>query len=289
LKGEIFQNLAKIVKKLELSGLTNSEARTEARIIVAHVLRVGPLDVYFHSKPLTPEEKKEIEKLLKRRCQGEPLAYVLGEAEFWGRRFVVGQGVLIPRPETEQLVEVALSLISPGPQWVCELGVGSGVVSLTLALERKDLKVFGIEKSPKALQIALTNRKQWRLEKRVFFARGDWFSPLRPGPYFSLVVSNPPYIAPEEWTELPPEIRDYEPKEALWAPKKGLYYIEKTLREAPTYLKPNGFVCLEIGYRQGPLVREIASRMGYKTEIIKDFAGHQRILVAKLKDTLAHR
>ncbi len=261
-------------------GFETEEAERESRFILAHSLNCSPVEIFF----LPPEKLSKVEgkfwQLLKQRAKTRvPLAYLLGEVGFFGYKFKVFPGVLIPRPETEVLVEETLNLVNPG-QKILELGVGTGCISLTLALKEPSLKVFGVELSPKALSCALKNRKRFKLEERVFFIRGDWLSPLKPQPNFHFIVSNPPYIAPEEWGDLSPEVKDFEPQLALLGGEEGLAFIERTLKEGPDYLLPGGKIILEIGYQQAEKVASLAQRFGYQFYFKRDLLGHRRVLVA---------
>ncbi len=267
---------------LETIGLTKEEAESEVRLILAHLLKIKPLEVYFLDSELSIEIIQKFRDILKRRLSGIPLPYILEEIEFFGRRFFISQGVLIPRPETEILVEAVLETLDHAPAWICELGIGSGVVALTLALERNNFKILGIEKSSIAMEIAKKNRFLWKLEEEVKFVLGDWLTPIKKKNLFKAIVSNPPYIAEKEWDTLPKEIRCYEPKEALFGGKDGLDYIKRTLIEAPDYLISNGFVFLEIGYRQADAVKEFAINLGYQVSFCYDLLGYQRVLIARL-------
>lgn len=270
------------VQRLQILGLSLEEAEVEARLLLAEVLGCKPLEIYVYERPPTEDEIALFERLLKARLSGRPLAYVLGEVEFFGRRFVVSPGVLIPRPETEILVETVLQYLPDGPFWLCELGIGSGVISISLALEHPGFRVVGVEKSARALNVAVNNRRRWGLEARLHLIRGDWLSPLKPGSRFKAIVSNPPYVAPEEWADLPQEVREYEPREALLAEESGLFFIRKTLEEAPSYLLPLGYVFLEIGYNQAPRVKRLAENLGYEVSFHRDLLGYKRVLVARL-------
>jgi release factor glutamine methyltransferase len=274
--------LQKGAQKLKILGLSPEEAEVEARILLAEALKIKPLEIYVYDKPLTEAQISLFERYLEERLCGKPLAYVLGEVEFFGRRFAVSPGVLIPRPETEILVETVLQLLPDEPFRLCELGVGSGVISLTLALERPAYCLVAIEKSTRALEVARQNRCRWGLEARVHLVRGDWLSPLKKGPFFRGIVSNPPYVAPEEWEDLPREVREYEPEEALFADEQGLFFIRRTLEEAPYYLEPRGFVFLEIGYNQAPRVKRLAESLGYEVSFERDLLGYRRVLVARV-------
>ena len=268
---------------LEARGFEAEEAEREVLLILAHLLACKPLEVYFVPEERLKAQERRFWTLLERRAQGVPLGYVLGEVEFYGRLFKVAPGVLIPRPETEILVEEALNLCK-GDEKILELGLGSGVISLTLSLERPGLKVVAVELSPEALEVAKENRRRYRLEHRVHFVRGDWFSPLRLGANFALIVSNPPYVAQKEWPALPREVRAYEPRLALLGGEDGLFFIKETLTYAPRYLSPSGKVLLEIGYQQAEAVARLAEELGYRFYFRRDYLGHCRVLVASLPE-----
>ncbi len=278
---KIYSLLQKNIPLLQERGLKKEEAENEIRLILAHLLKIPPLKVYFYEGELPEDTVKRFQDILENRLKGIPLAYLLGETEFFGYRFFISSGALIPRPETEILVEAVLETLTCRPAHLCELGVGSGVISLTLALECPDFRLFGVELSPAALEVACKNRRYWHLEERVLFIRGNWLEPFKKGPFFEAIVSNPPYIAPEEWPELPSEVRDYEPKEALLAEENGLAFIRRTLEQAPDYLCPGGYVFLEIGYNQATLVSSLAKELGYQISFKRDFLGFKRVLVAK--------
>ncbi len=263
-------------------GLSAEEARREALLALAHLLGKRLPEVYL--QPEVPEEtRRQFLRMMEERARGVPLAYILGEVEFFGRPFLVSPGVLIPRPETEILIESVLEHVGNRAEPVLELGVGSGCVSLTLALEAAKLRVFGVEKSAAALEVALKNRRRLGLEGKVFFFRGDWLEAVKPRPYFRALVSNPPYVAPEEWASLAPEVREHEPREALLGGRDGLSFIRRTLEEAPRFLRPGGLVFLEIGYRQREKVEELARSLGYDCSFARDLLGHDRVLVAGLR------
>ncbi len=275
---EIQKLLSKAQEFLISYGLSESEAEHEARLILAHLLKCAPLEVYFRS--LGEEQVSRFWSLVKERAKGVPLAYLLGEVEFYGYTFQIKPGVLIPRPETEILVEETLKL-APFRGKVLELGLGSGCISLTLALERPDLLLFGVEISPEALAVAMENRKRYHLEERVLWVRGDWFGPFKPAPFFDMIVSNPPYVSVSEWQKLSKEVREFEPPLALVGGEEGLDFLADTLEKAPFYLKPRGFLLLEIGYRQADKIAELALRRGYEFYFVSDLSGIKRVFVGK--------
>lgn len=266
-------------KKFFLSrGVGARDAEHETRLILAFLLGLRPLDLYLRLDSEVPEGP--FRRLLAERASGKPLAYVLGEVEFWGRTFKIRPGVLIPRPETEILVEAFLKAKVPeGP--VLELGVGSGVILVTCLLERVRLKGLGIDIQEGALRLALENAKLHGVAERMFLVRGDWLSPLRFGPKFSALLSNPPYVSARDLSGLSREILDYEPLEALYGGWDGLAFVRRTLEEGPGYLKPGGKIFLEIGYDQRGAVEEICRRCNLKVYFEKDLSGIDRVAVVE--------
>jgi len=251
-------------------------ARFEALCILAHFLKTSPLNVFLFLEKEVSEE--EIRQILELRLSRFPLAYILKEAWFWGRKFFVEEGVLIPRQDTELLVEVFLeSGIREG--WILELGLGSGAVTITLLLERPDLKAAGIELSCKALEVCCKNAELHGVKKRFFPVKGDWLSPLSPAQLFSAIISNPPYISEKEWSSLPEEVKR-EPYEALIAGKTGLEFHERLIAEARDFLIKGGFLFFEIGYNQKQKVEELLKKYCWKYQFYRDLSGHYRVVKA---------
>lgn len=240
-------------------------ARLEAQILAAHALGVDRTWVLVHPDHDFPDLAGE--HLLQRRLTGEPLPYILGSKEFYGRRFAVGPGVLIPRPETEHLVEVALTL--PGTKKVLDIGTGSGCIGLTLKLERPAWEVTLVDISDKALRYAEQNVRD--LGASVDLRLGDFGEVVKQG--FDLVVSNPPYVA--ETDELGPGVREFEPATALFAEESGLAIYRRLAEEIP---KPAD-VIVEIGRGQESAVRELFEASGWHWKgTTNDLAGIPRVL-----------
>ncbi len=282
-KSSVMPALLEILQKgrdfLVKKGFSPKEADYESRFILSFLLGKKLLDIY-QEKEVPPLVAKKFFMLLEKRSQGIPTAYLLGEVEFFGRLFKVGPGVLIPRPETEILVETALNLLPEG-SYLLELGVGSGCISITLALERPSFKIIGVDISSQALSYTIQNLKRYGLEKKLLLVRGNWLSPFKETHFFNAILSNPPYVAKNEWETLDKEVKLHEPQEALLAGEEGLDFIAETLKKAPMFLKPPGYVILEIGYRQREKVASLAEKLGYKYFFVKDLSGHHRVLVAK--------
>lgn len=277
---------------LERQGL--DEARLEAELIVAHALGLERLELFLRlDQPVQPDEVVRGRELLVRRAKGEPTAYLLGEREFYGRGFKVAPAVLIPRPETELLVDrarecVADRLYPAGGPRVFDLGTGSGCLAVTLALELPGAAVEASDVSAEALAIAAENAS--RLGADVLFHQADGEEPLveRRGPKgFDLIVSNPPYVAPD--AELAREVREHEPHLALFAPADDLdHWALRLLRVGPGLLAPGGVLLIELGFDQAERLRAaldggLASAFG---EVLfhRDLGGHERMLEARLAD-----
>lgn len=260
-----------------LSQIEDPEYATwEVLLILSHILKVKPLSVYLYFDEEISEEK--FWEILEERLKRKPLAYILKEAYFWGRKFKVEEGVLIPRQDTETLVEAFLDLnIEQG--WVLELGVGSGVIVITLLLEKSGLKGVGVDINPKALALTDKNARFYQVEERLFLLRGDGLTPFKKSGYFNVIFSNPPYLSLEEWENLEEEVRGFEPKEALVAGPKGTEFHERLMQEAPYYLKRGGFLILEIGYNQGEKVRELAKKHNWEAKFYRDLRGYERVVV----------
>ncbi len=221
------------------------------------------------------DEASRFRQLLERRLTGEPIAYILGEREFYGRLFSVDSRVLIPRPETEHLIEAALDLDLRTPK-VLDIGSGSGCIAITLALEIAGARLVASDRSPAALAVATGNARRHRVEPRVHCVGSDLAEAIRISD-FDLVVSNPPYIDPGVRDQLSREVTDFEPRDALFAKRSGLEVLARCLEQL-TALTPGTPVLLEIGYDQGEAVRQLAEEAGHvDVEVRRDLAGHPRV------------
>ncbi|RYG23100.1 peptide chain release factor N(5)-glutamine methyltransferase [bacterium] len=256
--------------RLDLSGVESP--RLEAQVLAAHVLRVDRSWLLSHPEHDFPEIAGEM--LLQRREAHEPLAYLTGYREFRGREFGVDPSVLIPRHETEELVEAALDLWQ-GPNPKClDLGTGSGILAITLKLERPDWEVTAVDISPEALATASANARFHNANVR--FILSDGFGALL-GESFDLIVSNPPYIGDDE--ELPTEVRDHEPAGALFSGPTGLEFYGRLANEAPAHLEDGGLILLEVGHTQASEVRALFEGAGWKHETTRrDLSGVERVV-----------
>lgn len=245
----------------------------DSQMLAAHVLRVDRSYLLAHPEEELPDLAMEV--LLQRREAGEPLAYILGWREFYGRRFSVRPGVLIPRQETEVVVETCLALNEV--RTVLDVGTGSGIIAVTLALEKPDWRVFATDISTDALQIAQENAGS--LGASINFRESDLFAAFQ-GMKFDLIVSNPPYIGTGEI--LPAEVKNYEPAEALYSGETGDEIYERLAKEAQSYLTPNGRLVLELGYRSLPSVTNLLIKHGWTiAQVVKDLSGVDRCIVSK--------
>lgn len=263
--------------------------RLQAELLLGHSMNQKREGLYlrFHQEIMKEEEEK-FKTLVLRRVAGEPLQYLLGYQEFWSILFKVDPRVLIPRPETEHLVEEALSLLSKNNfesfPLVLELGTGCGAIAISLARELTHLRIIATDLSKEAIEVARENAMESGVSHRITFLVGDLFeifSPLkRP---FDLILSNPPYIKDSEIEQLTREIRDHEPWIALKAGKDGLDFYRRIISRAPQYLKRGGWLLLELGEGQGERVTELFESTGeFKNPIIvKDLSGIERVIKAQ--------
>jgi release factor glutamine methyltransferase len=264
-------------------------ARASAEILLANALEIKRLDLYLrYDQPLSQQELSIFKALIKRRLKREPVAYITGNKEFWSLDLDVTKEVLIPRPDTECLVEQALEYL-PGKEsnksWnILELGTGSGAIILSMAAQCPQHRYFASDRSENAIRIAKGNAKKHDLSDIILFLVGDWFCPMKNNiKHFDMVVSNPPYIPNHLIAGLEPEIALYEPRLALDGGKDGLDSLRTIINQAPSFLKPTGYLILEIGYDQKHKVSELVIKSGkYKSfHIVKDFGGHDRVAILK--------
>ncbi len=268
------------------------DARLNTELLLAHVLGYRRIDLYTHfDRPVDHVEREEYKLLLRRRALREPLQYILGEAEFMGLRFFVDRRVLIPRPETEVLVEKTIELCkSQGergrPISVLDVGTGCGNVAVTVAKLVPTVIVMAIDISSDALEVAMHNAELHGVSERVTFKQVDILSSsdLLAGQTFDIVVSNPPYVAKEDFGQLPPEIRDYEPRFATCDESDGLKFFRRISELGTSLLRKGGHLLFEVGDGQSGDVRRIMANAGYKQiEVLKDLAGIERVLRGKFE------
>lgn len=280
-----------ISEDLELRGFPKPY-RFQAEQLVSHALNLSRLDIYLqYDRPCTQSEQDCVRKLLKRRYRREPTAYILGTCDFWTLTLEVGPGVLIPRIETEILIETTIEKIpvqTHSTIRLLELGTGSGVIPLSLCSERNHLQIFSTEISKEALHYAKRNLDRYRdlLEPKhnsVFLIQSDKFEAINTNLKFDIIVGNPPYIAEDLISSLQPEVRDWEPKLALMGGKSGIEFYRYLFHFADNYLSPGGYLILEHGYDQRDLlVNLLHSVPTLKFEHTrKDYSGHDRVLTVQ--------
>lgn len=232
---------------------------------------------------LSGEMETSFFELLSRRLAGEPVAYLTGRKEFMGLVFAVGPSVLIPRPETELLVETALKEL-PASATVIDVGTGSGAIAVSLAFYRTDAVVYATDISPAALNTARSNAAGLGVGDRCFFYRGDLLEPFSAGAAVTrvdLIAANLPYIARDEYPGLPEEVRLFEPVLALDGGAGGLDLYRRLIPAAPQFLKEGGLLLLEIGCRQGQALRDLLNSPIWKVTVLRDLAGLDRLVVAR--------
>jgi release factor glutamine methyltransferase len=263
------------------------DPRLNAEVMLGHVLDLRRIDLYLnYDRPLRDPEVSAFKTLVKRRLAGFPLQYLTGEREFFSLSFQVSPAVLIPRPETEILVETVLEgLQSLGPPWkIVDLGTGSGVIAITLAVHLPEAHLRATDRSAEALALARRNAHRHGVADRISFSQGDLWEPLRGEEgTFMAVISNPPYVRRDQLKDLPPEIRLHEPLLALDGGPDGLEIIRRVVAEAPRFLSQNGLLALEIGMGQAPAVKKLLVATGAFGQplVVEDYLGIERVVMAE--------
>ena len=267
-------------------GFENGRLETER--LLAHSLNLRRIDLYVNfDRPLIPEELSHFKTLLKRRLEHEPLQYILGETEFYSLPFKVAPGILIPRPETEILVDQVRDVCAEVPEnetiHILDVGTGSGCIAIACAHNIPNAEITAVDISEQALEIAQQNAELNGVAEKITFFQQDALNEWKTEYHqkFDVIVSNPPYISAAEYEKLDDEIKNFEPKNALIAGEKGLDFYHNFLFQLKNLLKPNGFVLFEIGETQAESISGFYSSNGYETEIIKDLADKDRILKIK--------
>jgi release factor glutamine methyltransferase len=261
-------------------------ARLEAELLVAHALGLRRLDLYLRfEQPLADAELAAVRALVERRQKHEPVAYILGVREFYGRAFAVDRRVLIPRPETEDVVTAVLAQLAETPVGaaprVLDVGTGSGAIAVSVAAERTDAVVDAVDISADAADVARANAARHGVADRVTVHVGSVYAPVA-GERYAVIASNPPYIARGEIPGLMPDVARYEPHLALDGGASGVELVAAVVEGARTHLAPGGGLVVEIGFDQGPRARALAEAAGLVgVEVRRDLAGHDRVLVAR--------
>lgn len=267
-----------------LSAAGIEPADLEARLLLGHATGLGPASLVACSRDeVRPVAAERYGELLRERSRRVPLAYLTGEREFWSLRLLVDRRVLIPRPETETLVEAALERLQAGAR-VADVGTGSGAIVIALAAELGTGEFLAVDRSAGALEVARANAAAHGLSARICFLEGDLLAPLIDrGMTLDAVVSNPPYVPAGEIAGLQPEVRDHEPRLALDGGGDGLGVIDRIVDGAPRLLRPGGWLLLEVGAGQAPVVLERLGRTGAYdlTAARRDLAGIERVVAAR--------
>lgn len=260
-------------------------AELDARLIAEAAFGLDRLELVNRERdPVPPAQLKTFEAYARRRLEGEPVVRILGEKEFWGLSFKLNAATLVPRPETELLVERALEIVGrlDAPR-ILDLGTGTGCIPIAILTEYSDITAVAVDVSAEALEMARFNANRHGVGGRFTTLQGSWFDPLEPGDRFDLVTSNPPYIETAEIATLMVEVREHDPHLALDGGADGLAAYRAIAAEAPLFLKPEGVLLLEIGSSQAAQVSDILVGAGFvSVEIAADLAGHDRVIVARL-------
>lgn len=267
------------------------DPRLNAELLLSHALDMKRVELYLHSsKILSPEELDIFREYVRRRAAHEPVQYIMGKTDFYSVELIVNPAVLIPRPETEVLVDIVLKEICTDnlyPYTIVDVGTGSGAIALALADNLINAQIIATDISKEALEIARQNAVENLLENRVTFLHGKFLEPLSElnmKERVDLIVSNPPYISAKEWEHLPREIKDYEPTTALYC-KDGISNHIQILRQASQYISEEGSIIFECGDHQAEKIKEnVASDFDFsETKIYKDYAGKNRVILIKNK------
>lgn len=291
LENQQTRTISSVLKEAEqhLNRVGIESARLDSEVLLSHVLGCDRAYLMVHGNDRINADKwSAFQELIARREKHEPVAYLTGQKEFMGLDFLVTPEVLIPRPETEILVETAITLAAKMNQpKILDIGCGSGCIFISLAKHIKAAKLYTTDISHKAINIAQQNERHILGNNRIQFIEADLFPDISViESKYDMIVSNPPYIAESELALLSPDIRDYEPKLALNGGIDGLAVIRKIIKEAPRYLNAGGYLILEIGDKQSKEVRKLVEQTErfaiQSTQFIFDLAGKERVLVTKL-------
>lgn len=277
-------NVIEVIKKTsEFFASKGLESpRLNAELLVGHALGLARMRLYLEfERPVSDAELAAIRELVRRRGKREPLQHVLGYTEFSGLRLKTDARALIPRTETEFLVETLVARCAPPPGQILDLGTGGGAIALALASAFPEARVTAIDADPGALSLAAENAESTNLAGRVAFILSDWFEGLPAGSAFGLVVSNPPYLSEEEALAAAPEVRDHEPARALTSGAGGFADIERIIAGSLGVLEPGGMLALETGTGHHAAAEAAARTAGYaRTESLQDLTGRDRFFLA---------
>lgn len=280
---EVIQKSAEFLAK---KGVDSPRLQTE--LLLAHVLKLPRMKLYLDfERQLSTAEADTLRELVKRRGQREPLQHILGSASFCGLEIIVNRHVLVPRPETELLAEagwVYLSTLNPQLSTILDFGTGSGCIAIALAVRCSAASVMATDVSPEAIAVATENAARHGASNRIEFCCCSGFEALPADPRFDLIISNPPYIPTAEIESLQPEVRDFDPRQALDGGPDGLEFYRLIADHAPALLKPTGRIMLELGHEQaGPVGKIFESQMWIVEAVKQDYTQRPRILIARRK------
>ncbi|NOX26502.1 MAG: peptide chain release factor N(5)-glutamine methyltransferase [Deltaproteobacteria bacterium] len=280
---ELYHDICQRLKDVDIP-----DCDSEAVILIDHFLHLNQSQIFLDGqRPVDTAVYSLIKNALATRIGSRcPLAYIIGEQDFWSRTFRVSAAVLIPRQETEILVEKVLRTVKPSADRefaFMDLGTGSGVLAVTLTLEIENSRGVAIDRSMSALRVARDNANRYAVGERLYFLQADWYSAVRPGQKFDLVVANPPYVAGDILKDLQPEL-DHEPSLALDGGRSGMKEIQRIAGKVHEVLRPGGWFFMEIGFDQGGLVLDLFNSFDLYQQVMihNDYAGLPRILQARL-------
>lgn len=271
--------LASLIKDAaaRLEGVTDTP-RLDAEILLAHALKMPRARLLASLQEGAAADN--FEPLIERRAAGEPIAYILGSWEFFSRTFIVEAPVLVPRPETEHLVEVVAAEVGEKPAEVLEIGTGTGCVAISIACECRNAAIVATDIRPGNLVLAERNARRHEVEPRITFVESDLFEKI--GGDFDVICSNPPYIADSDWPELSETIRNYEDRAALTSGEDGLEVIRRLIAQAPQFLRADGLLTFEFGSGQRPAIESLLLEAGYRDiRFVQDLSGIDRIAAAR--------
>ena len=271
-----------------LEGKGVESPRIDAELMLATALGMTRVDLYTnHERPLVADEVERYRDMVKRRAGREPVHYIVGSREFWSLDFRVDRRVLIPRPETELLVELAVEFLKardPGAR-LLDLGTGSGAIAVSVASEITDLQVLATDTSASVLELAPMNAQAHSVADRIEFCRGDLFAAVADDVEpFDLLLSNPPYVTSEEYSGLQPEVRQWEPMTALVGGDDGMSVVGRLVDEAPAYLKSDGQLMVEVGSQWRQVVERFEAGGWRDVQLKRDLAGRERVVTGLRPD-----
>ena len=268
---------SKTEKFFSENGISNG--KLDVDLILSHALKIKRLDLYLDlDRPIYEKELNQIRKMVRRRAMREPLQYILGETIFFNCSLRVDKRALIPRPETELLVEQILPKAHEA-EHVLELGTGSGAIVLALANAGVRAEITAIDRDPEALALAYSNADSLGLSEQIIFLESDWLSGVPSEKQFDLIVSNPPYLSNALYGSSEPEVRDFEPKQALLSADEGMADIKKIMQQSFNFLRPDGVLVFETGIDQHSELSKEAGQIGYqRIRTTHDLNGYDRFL-----------